>query len=433
MKLLQFFYIKPSPNSLSSLFFSCFLRHQHIFFCQCRCKNDLRYCFLTSVSVRISEDKDLLFWQTHCWEMKSVAVHYVSFINPISPNVCITRVMHWSGALQTFINRCQELIGGSQKENLMESSRNKALVSSPSSHRSVSSPPSWVAWFSSHRPTACARWAVSRGLGGRTINRALSPLSQSPAPGGTARACPGVGHRAVSLGSISSLEELLSPAEGPRCGLLPPGLGPPSILSPHQLGGPVPPARGCPHGFVAVPAAVTCSPRGVLGPLEMENGEERQEAPQEVPGQRCGEPEGEGGRVRAGPGPAPRRPAPPVPYPRRPAPGRPCCGSRRPRSERTGCAAARLPSPPRARMARTAPPSWKAATAGGHVGEVVRAAPWTGRRQHLAEPAPRPRHTGRRDRKGGSAAIAVLARPHAWPLRAAMFGRAAPRGEALPC
>lgn len=225
MKLLQFFYIKPSPNSLSSLFFSCFLRHQHIFFCQCRCKNDLRYCFLTSVSVRISEDKDSLFWQTHCWEMKSVAVHYVSFINPISPNVCITRVMHWSGALQTFINRCQELIGGSQKENLMESSRNKALVSSPSSHRTVSSPPSWVAWFSSHRPTACARWAVSRGLGGRTINRALSPVSQSPAPGGTARACPGVGHRAVSLGSISSLEELLSPAESPRCGLLPPGLG----------------------------------------------------------------------------------------------------------------------------------------------------------------------------------------------------------------
>lgn len=132
---------------------------------------------------------------------------------------------------------------------------------------------------------------------------------------------------------ISSREGLLSPAEGP-CGV---GSsrqvwGHPSSLSPRHFEGPVPPARGCPHGFVAVLAGVTCSPRGVLGPLEMEDGEERQEHPQEVPGQRCGEPEGEGGRMRAGPGPAPRRPAPPAPYPRRPAPGRPCCGSRRPRS-----------------------------------------------------------------------------------------------------
>lgn len=76
---------------------------------------------------------------------------------------------------------------------------------------------------------------------------------------------------------------------------------PPSV--PHQFEGPVPPARG-------VPAAVTCSPRSVLGPLEVEDGEERQEPPQEVSGQRCGEPEGECGRVRAGPGPAPRAPAP---------------------------------------------------------------------------------------------------------------------------
>lgn len=149
------------------------------------------------------------------------------------------------------------------------------------------------------------------------------------------------------------------------------GRGHPSILSPHHFEGPVPPARGCPHEFVAVPAGVTCSPRGVLSPLEMEDGEERQEPPQEVPGQRCGEPEGEGGRVRAGPSPALRRPAPPAPYPRRPAPGRPCCGSRRPRSARTGYAAARPPSPPRPRTARTAPPSWEAASAGGHVGEVV--------------------------------------------------------------
>lgn len=117
--------------------------------------------------------------------MKGVAVHYTSFMNPVSQNVCITRITPRSRTLQTLINRCQELLGGSQKENLMQKSRNRALVSSPFSHQSVSSPPSWAAWFSSRRPTAFARWAVSRRLGGRIISRALSPLSlsQCPAPG----------------------------------------------------------------------------------------------------------------------------------------------------------------------------------------------------------------------------------------------------------
>lgn len=84
------------------------------------------------------------------------------------------------------------------------------------------------------------------------------------------------------------------------------------VCPPHRFGWLVPPARGYPRGFVAVPAGVTCSPRSALGPLQVEDGEKRQEPPQEVPGQRCGEPEGDGGRVRAGPGPhrpaAPRRP-----------------------------------------------------------------------------------------------------------------------------
>lgn len=50
----------------------------------------------------------------------------------------------------------------------------------PSPAVSVSSPPSWVAWFSSHRPTACARWAVSRGLGKE--NNQPGTFTPSPHP-----------------------------------------------------------------------------------------------------------------------------------------------------------------------------------------------------------------------------------------------------------
>lgn len=88
------------------------------------------------------------------------------------------------------------------------------------------------------------------------------------------------------------------------------------------------------------------------------------------------------------PGPAPRRPAPPAPYPRRPAPGRPCCGSRPPRSARTGCAAPPPPSPRSAPPPRRhpgeghtprppgrAPPSWEEEGADGHVREVTLIAP----------------------------------------------------------
>lgn len=44
-----------------------------------------------------------------------------------------------------------------------------------------------------------------------------------------------------------------------------------------------------------IPTGRTCSPRGGLGSLQTKDGEQRQEPPQEVPGQRCGEREGDGG------------------------------------------------------------------------------------------------------------------------------------------
>lgn len=67
------------------------------------------------------------------------------------------------------------------------------------------------------------------------------------------------------------------------------------------------------------------------------------------------------------------------------------------------------------------------------LGRSYRAAGRTDARNSPAEPALRPRRTGRRERTGRSAAIAVLARPHARLLPAAMFGRAALGAEAPPC
>lgn len=63
------------------------------------------------------------------------------------------------------------------------------------------------------------------------------------------------------------------------------------------------------------PGSVTCSLCCALSPLEVEDGEQRQEPPQEMSGQRCGEPEGDGGRMRAGPRPSapPPRAAPALP------------------------------------------------------------------------------------------------------------------------
>lgn len=195
------------------------------------------------------------------------------------------------------------------------------------------------------------------------------------------------------------------------------------VVHPTGFGRLVPPARGYPQGFVAVPAGVTCSPRGALGPLEAEYGEKRQEPPQEVPGQRCGEPEGDGGRVRAG-----RRARAPPPRAARALPQ--TSRSRAPMLRLTAAAlsANRLRGPSAAIAPLSAaapppswkgtpppsrsppPPSWEEEGAGGHVGEVApsgvpfpRGAGEAGSGTQ-AQPAPKLRSPGRRaKRRAGKA------------------------------
>lgn len=152
----------------------------------------------------------------------------------------------------------------------------------------------------------------------------LSPIKLGSLQFGVHPSPPGLGGCDPSRVRVTSLQVW---------GCIPPGLREPPLARP-------------PHPF-------TCSPRGSLGSLQTEHGEQRQETPQEVSGQRCGEREGDGGSVRAGPAPNNPRRRRPASYPRRRAPGPPCCGSRPPRSAPAGCAA----PPPTSRP--SAPPSWE--------------------------------------------------------------------------